>query len=366
MRISPGDLASSRHEPTIAELKAALALSQLAAVLEQILNGKDSDGTPEWQARMHRAIYRVLIAGAALAGAYNEPIFVAKSQPDLKLTPGEFPTFLSEEQLRFLKGFTVCDIDATPEEEDAVFGPLGAWLLETILSDREGREAMDKRFRGGYGRARYCRNIFPHCPVRPVNGSSHSDSHFVVWEVMQILWALEHIHDAVSRWGSHSGADETSATSALAVFFTVFHAEKIDPRQTCPDAQLACVPLNETTVYSLENGRTASGKSVAVFFSQLHGLPGRPAWAPTPDGPLTLKFFAYFLRQYLGLRALPRRYADFLRCISIFSHDDGEPYTGRGQEISESTADFLDGSEVFATFDGPTGQRTAGIWSWTY
>jgi hypothetical protein len=309
---------------------------------------------------MHKAIYRVLIAGARLAGAYNEPIFAAKSQPDLELTPGEFPTRLSEKQLKFLKGFTVCDMDATPEAKGAVFGPLGAWLLETILSDKEGREAMDKRFREGYGRARYCRNNFPDCPVRPVDGNSHADSHFVVWEVMQIVWALEHIHEIVFRGETLFRGAGTGATSALAVFFSVFHAEKVDQHRNyfdepVPEARLACVPQEETTVYCLENARVARGKSVAVFFSQLHGLSGRPeVWAPTPDGPLTLKFFTYFLRRYLGLRVLPRHYAEFLQCIGVFSNDGGhgrKPYCGGGQAITQKTADFLDGSEIVTRVD---------------
>jgi hypothetical protein len=354
--ISPGDFASSRQQPTMTELKAARALSLLVEVLDRILNKGAFDGTPEWQVRMHKAIYRVLIAGAGLASAYNEPIFAAKSQPELELTHDQFPTHLSEKQLKFLKGFTVCDMNATPEAEEAVFGPLGAWLLETILSDQEGREAMDKRFKKGYGRARYCRSNFPNCPVRPVDGNSHADSHFVLWEVMQMLWALEHIHDVVFRGETLFGGPGTGATSALAVFFSVFHAEKVDQHLNhfnAPvlEARLACVPQEETTVYRLENARIASGKSVAVFFSQLHGLSGQPeVWAPTPDGPLTLKFFTCFLRRYLGLRVLPRPYAEFLHCIEIFSNDGGygrKPYCGRrGQAITRRTADFLDGSEI--------------------
>jgi hypothetical protein len=67
--ISPGDFASSRQQPTMTELKAARALSLLVEVLDRILNKGAFDGTPEWQVRMHKAIYRVLIAGAGLAGA---------------------------------------------------------------------------------------------------------------------------------------------------------------------------------------------------------------------------------------------------------------------------------------------------------
>lgn len=347
MGLSPGDLASSCRGPIMAELKAALALSRLVVVLEHIFHEKGSDGTADWQTRIHKAIYRVIIAGAALAGAYNEPIFAAKSQPNLKLAPGMFPTCLSAEQLEFLKGFTVCDMDATPEAEEAVFGPLSAWLLEIILSDQKGREAMAERFREGYGRARYCQDNHD-CPVRSMNGGGHSDSHLVVWEIMQMLWALERIHDVVFRGESVFRESGTSARSALAVFFGVFHVEKVAQRQyyfddVVPEARLACATGEETTVYRLDNGKIASGKSVAIFFSQLHGLSGWPeVLGPTSHGPLTLKFFTYFLRRHFGLRILPGPYAQFLRCPQIFSHDDirgREPYNGR-------TADFLDGSEV--------------------
>jgi hypothetical protein len=64
---------------------------------------------------------------------------------------------------------------------------------------------------------------------------------------------------------------------------------------------------------------------------------------------LTLKFFTYFLRRYLGLRVLPRHYAEFLQCIGIFSNDGG--HGGGGQAITRRTDDFLDGSEIVTRVD---------------
>ncbi|KAK3902420.1 hypothetical protein C8A05DRAFT_33899 [Staphylotrichum tortipilum] len=56
----------------------------------------------------------------------------------------------------FLLQFAVCDLDATLEAQDAVFGPISDWLLESILSDGAARAAMADRFERGDRRAGFC------------------------------------------------------------------------------------------------------------------------------------------------------------------------------------------------------------------
>jgi hypothetical protein len=141
---------------------------------------------------VHKAIYRVLVAGAALAGAYNEPMF--KVQPEPGLGDFDFRRGLntrvytpSPVALRFFEQFAVCNMNATPETEEAAFGPLASWLLETIMSDQEARKAMAARFESGRGRAWRCHHNRPNCPVSNLSGGDHSDAHLVVWEVMQMV-----------------------------------------------------------------------------------------------------------------------------------------------------------------------------------
>lgn len=55
------------------------------------MRGKYSDGSPEdpermveWRTGLHRAFYRSLIVGAALAGIYQEPLRTIEESEDLK------------------------------------------------------------------------------------------------------------------------------------------------------------------------------------------------------------------------------------------------------------------------------------------
>ena len=144
----------------------------------------------------------MIIAAAAVAEAYHEPIFAARRlRPDLEfLIPARSPEpdwidrrrpyrEHRDTEYRFLEQFAVYNLAAMPGTEEDIFGPFGAWLLDEIMADREGREAMAKRFRGGYGRATRCL-ADPDCPVdHRITGCEHSDAHLVAWEVAQMLWA---------------------------------------------------------------------------------------------------------------------------------------------------------------------------------
>ncbi|KAL2173894.1 uncharacterized protein P884DRAFT_210409 [Thermothelomyces heterothallicus CBS 202.75] len=418
LRFSPGELSRSRRRPTIPELQAALALSRLVSVLELAIR-RTNPFTPgvtflrwlpdyplvvkgrEWQARVHKAIYRVLISAAALAGAYIEPLFAAKSRPGLELTVTSTTRGqLSERQLEFLEQFAVCNMNPAPAAEEDVFGTLGSWLLETILSDRRGREAMAKRFDEGYGRALYCKNRVS-CPVTAVEGGNHSDAHFVAWEIMQMLWVREHLSRSVSRQRpAHDAgngpfsADKnredrsgTASTAARAVFFGVFQTEEVDSGDLDPEgapnpfARLAYIPAQDATRYELEpidHNRenmlrpvNVWGSSTAIFFPWIRGCSGRPNWnlhdnnqaAGSPVAPLANKFFEYFLRRHLGLRLLSSSfdnstdpsYLAFLGSLAIFAHDDvlvREPYKGPNASVI-SDASYLDGTELLTKSDPP-------------
>ncbi|KAJ4359030.1 hypothetical protein N0V85_009487 [Neurospora sp. IMI 360204] len=107
----PGDFSINHGgAPTVSELKAARALYHLARALSVAFchhnaylherrvfkDGSQTSGPPErtpekpsrmpeWSARVHKAIYRTMIAGAALAGIYNEPLFKAKTHSDARI-----------------------------------------------------------------------------------------------------------------------------------------------------------------------------------------------------------------------------------------------------------------------------------------
>ncbi|GAB1312678.1 F-box domain-containing protein [Madurella fahalii] len=391
--LTPNALSGSPLVPTVSELKAALALSDLAAAQEVVFyvqhTALPADWAPpeigmvlpeepsrmlEWSRHVHKAIYRVFIAGAALAGAYTEPLFKASPELGLELVRDRDP--LSRAQLNFLEQYAVCNMAASPEAEEAVFGAFGAWLFESILSDKNGREAMAYRFRSGYGRARRCQNL-KRCPLRLVDGGSHSDAHFVVWEVMKMVWAFDHAVDAkhaITRaaaapdpWSPASPASSVSpASSAFPARYESQAEEGCDNAfRTALVALFGVFRAEESTPI---DQNVSTRRSATTFFDWIYTRSGRPnCIRATGDlvAPLTFKFFEYFLRRCLGLRFLPNAFHNatfdgeifngFATHSNIFGLDDDEDgeacYAGPDITVQDlSRADFLDGSEILTSF----------------
>jgi len=384
--------------PTRPELKAVRELYQLSYSIASALDThvvdypKDMQGRPrefeksrrmpEWFARVDQTVYRLLILGAALSGAYQEPFFKAREHPNParrglreRLENHQSSGFWQDD-LAFLVEFTVYDLEASPDAQETLFGPVAEWLLDNILSDRESRAAMSKRFEQRCGRALLCLSR-ANCPVTVMaDGSgSHSDAHFVLLELMRMLWLFHHtrnmidfgqlFEDDVDSEDSYSDW-QFPFPSAVAVFPGVFRACEVklpfvvvgknrrlmlDARPAVPRAGEKSPPEGAASV--LDFARSIFDGSVLV---------NRVAVGESVP-PLEVKFFEHFLRRHLQLRfssfffdetsarfEMPT-YAAFTDSVAIFAHDDVEnrsPYTDR--EFVLHVADFLDGSEVVDSF----------------
>jgi hypothetical protein len=434
-RITPHELQQQRQQPTLPELRAAFGLHRLARVIATCLcsqdlrypddrpggdfgrgpPAEDPARMPEWTARVSHAVFRLLIVGAALAGAYNEPLFKALKHPDSVIQDlarrvprdysehcGEGVKGLGQKEMAFLLQFAVCDLDATLEAQDAVFGPIAEWILESILSDKESRQAMADRFEQRRGRATFCLDREEweeehHCPVGLLTDGrgTHSDAHLVVWELMKMFWLVAKVHPysgnsvldrCIGLYGDlldrHTprppsttqrvDADERNQgplESAVAVFFGMFRAEETlltaRPLEGPPKTLITHPAVRETKEDGHGDGKLPCSMSVAVFFEHLFNLSGRPnhieAWRFLVP-PLELKFFEYFLHRHVGLcfnsevfeeddggDNFDLSYEEFVSTATIFSHDDVESrcamYGGRLH-----CADFLDGSEMLIKF----------------
>ncbi len=273
-RISPCKLQQQRQQPTLSELRAAFGLYRLSRAFATSIYPHDEpllplswwdppehpDRIAEWIACVSHAMFRLLILGAALAGAYKEPLLKALEHPDpevkalLQRVPQHYSDAdwrgvesLGQKEMAFLLQFAVCDLGATLEAQDAVFGPIAEWLLDSILSDKESRQAMADRFERGYGRAEFCLSRDEDdgpCPARllPDGRGSHSDAHLVVWELMKMFWLAEEVRPhglqgskldrrAPRSPSTHNGglANENNrdpVESVVAVFFGMFRAEE--------------------------------------------------------------------------------------------------------------------------------------------
>jgi hypothetical protein len=412
--ISPGHL-NGPERPALSELKAAFNLHRLSRALAEAFCQRDlhypsdrshlvrnpsdktrrtpppeaADRVDEWTARVSQTIFRVLIVGAALAGTYWEPILAAHAHPDPEIkalsTTGIQWT---DKTFDFLLSFAAYDLEAPAEAQDALFAPLAEWLLADILGDQQARDAMAARFEKGVGRAEYCQSRdddWP-CPltaVVDVAGSSHSDAHLVVWELMKMFWVVEQIrpfygpeHAPVSRktpWDAPKpagvsqspsrpcdSAGEPPPPSAVAVFFGLWRAEHV-ALPTCPsfagdwDALMAYpvvpdpVKDDNPVLFLLDTAFLDSKR------------PNHFEW-DCPVAPLELKFFEYCFQRQLNLCFLEHAFQDdqvefldiqrkaFIECITVFCHDDVQ---NRRYGVIDD-GDFTDGSGMLTTWPPQT------------
>ncbi|CEJ90043.1 hypothetical protein VHEMI05852 [[Torrubiella] hemipterigena] len=379
--IDPSRFTSNAARPTARELGHVWLLHSLALGLEGTLRSPhgfddyhlpsgvnwDQQQTPgaeqperlaEWRVGFHRAAYRCLIAGAVLAYAYSEPLYQCGAQETV-----------NDEQSILLSGFPAYNIEASMEEQDAIFGPFADWLLENILANTAEVAAITDRFDKRQGRAWCCRDLQSDdedagsedelddgCPVQLKGRAgidSHAQAHYVAWEVMKMLWQQEHILLSMynSRFPHHKGQGSSEKSCIIAPFglFCCAHVDIITP------------PARYAPQLALDARDPNDSKRPMDIFSVLDII------GPKQDhlsqdavpAPLELQFFRYFLQKHLGLSFwedffdTESRYAiedgqnwtEFMKCLQLFALDD-VPNRWPSKGLSTAAgADFIDGTE---------------------
>ncbi|KAK3898231.1 hypothetical protein C8A05DRAFT_38190, partial [Staphylotrichum tortipilum] len=252
---------------------------------------EDEGAHAEWTARPHRPIYRTLIAAAALAGAYQEPIFAARERPDMQfLVPGSASetddrvTKLNASNCYrgydFLQQFAVCN------------------TVTTLEADDEAREAMARRFRESTRTPTW----------------SPGRSQRVIADSGGV--SRECPHAATAASGERPRAD------CQAVLFGVCNTEDIyfppsgygrPASLGQPEVRLSYVPLKAAEKYEDEGGMLLWVSTAAIYCRRVKECSDQPNSGCAAGGdrnsslpPLELKFFDYFARRYLGLRHLSR------------------------------------------------------------
>ncbi|KAK8066567.1 hypothetical protein PG997_013314 [Apiospora hydei] len=247
-QLPPADLQLddiSAQPLSLEELPRILDLDHCVHALEVSIRHKDDfdlhenclpespEGMPEWSTRLRKAIYRSFVLGAALSRAYRDPFF-----DDTEKWRGMEEQDYSREDYRYLEGFAAYSMQPTPEAEHATFGPVADWLVGRILSDDAGRRAHSSAFEQKEGRAACCNDLIDPeswdsdadrpCPLPKRESCQHSDSHFIAWEVMQVLWVSCHIQS----WPAYSRACcDTSPVDRSR------HEEEGEPQDLDPDPQ---------------------------------------------------------------------------------------------------------------------------------
>ncbi len=378
----------------------ALDMTGVKLSLDDFLGRPDLDATRT--VPMRKAIYRILIVGASLAGAYSEPLFRAQEEGIDTDWPKILTASIENKQLDFLEKFALYNINSSVKENETVFSSVAEWLLQSILMDTKGRTAMAQRFDEGVGRALACQNRRD-CPVRLTGSGTggddapDSDSHFVVWQVMQMIWVALHIEQSVFRpfkseaFGPDNPAyvgqnvirgpleqDEGHYRRMPAVFYGVFEVEmvtvpKLIARRQEPmimaDSMGTAAQAGDSTQRTVSYIQDSLSEELPVRFllAKLFRLSKKPNHVRmgntahgNPVAPLTSKFFEYFLQHFLGVRYshawedAPGNGIQFLAGLSLFTDDDPKYFhLGPGESIYD--AYFLDGSEFLSGVD--TSQR---------
>jgi hypothetical protein len=332
---------------------------------------------PEWREGVHRGIYRTLLAGAVLSGAYNEPFFKAEEAKgngggSTALANVGQSCILSAAELNYFEGFAAYNVASTADAEEAMFGPLGIWLVGDALA-KDGRESCADHFANGTGRAALCQGEDIRCPIgRATDGNvrlSHSDAHLALLAALRMFWLVVHIQAAVARLytpfdSSKFGAspwkwpardeqrevEEVAPVEVPVVFFGVFQAEVVYVSRNQKKPYLLAFPLRQqaTDEGAVWERTPTFAQNAGIHIRQtlrwIQYESGRPntfggsAYAP----PLLLKFFEYLLREHFEMQFREMAFTDlwgteqpFLEFIDSFKLFALEDVEDRGTGISD-------------------------------
>lgn len=336
----------------------------------------------EWRLNMHKAIYRSIITGAALAGVYQKPFTEALAREDLRLkTNHEYPR---QEHAEFLDSFPVLRFGMTVDEQDEAFGSYSQWLLGELCQDTEAKDSMEDRFASCYGRAMSCEARQHHepeagqedrreaCPVQLVAGASHSDAHATALGLMRLFWACHHVAEIFYadrlRAVAMANADSARQTCSLVVPWGRFSAWMVRFLRLTGH----CVGSYGEPAFATEQpegvGSAVDGSPWIMdrFSGMGNGdLDADERYPP----PVSAAFFLYFLRRHMKLAfhdqffhpdegaEIENNCLKFNESLAIFALDNVGERKAYYPEYADMgcfpTNGFLDGGDLLVKSDKP-------------
>ncbi|KAJ3497135.1 hypothetical protein NLG97_g2134 [Lecanicillium saksenae] len=359
-------LSSTVKPPIISELSAVWDLQRVASAIEYCIlsdekvlpEDRSPGGAPEdpkhmgeWQADIHKALYRSLILGAALAGVYQEPWHDRKpggiAEAILECT--EYGQ-TEEPEISFISDYPALQVITTLQQDSSLFSSLDQWLLDDILADSKARDDMAHRFQHNYGRAKEC--VGAECGLT-LASVTHSDAHLVIWELFKTYWATEQlIYCTTDTIGPEFDLSEANITPPKGVANVVLFQRFSPVRMSDP-----VLTTNFATAAYGDRIRVAMEEIVWRAAQPTHYEDGRLV------APLHTKFFEHFLRQHFDLRfhicffdtgdyTYPGGNSDLFDSLGLFARDDvlgrtsaGFGYYGdisllTGMEFIEQAGDY--------------------------
>lgn len=372
-------LSSQVRAPDVAELNTVWNIQRFSRAVERQFTtdtrmklprdrqGKENEGPEdtarmgEWRRGVRKTIYLTLIAGAALAGIYQEPLH-ALEENDEELGERVGGILLPQEPEEFAQTLTVLQTLTTLEQDMDVFSFLDQWLLRHLLNDRDALEEVAHRFRHGYGRAKTCPGT-AHCQVSLKGGHSHVEAHYIVWELMKMLWMAHKIHEILSQnevvqRGKDGDVDGDVADG---------RAPAPPPSRGCavvvPMRYFAAVSADVAGDLCVADPTTKSLSRAFELLEYVNSESGQPTHMEEglQVAPLWVKFFEHFLRRHFGLAFIVEFFdhyealrgvqpsgfeAALSRTLGLFALDDVAGRAGFAWTSDLCCADFLGGPEI--------------------
>ncbi|KAK4152838.1 hypothetical protein C8A00DRAFT_44180 [Chaetomidium leptoderma] len=318
------------RKPDIDELKQVRDLQHLARCVEhmyfrgyhrdQMHFSEDYDGLSDEErnrmgSRFHRAMYRVLFAGAALTRAYLEPLILAPVQGP----PGLLDRLINlgwdetqdvgrpaQKDIEYLERFPVYDIEGGQEKWEPAFGDLASWLLDDIETTFTKVEPP---------------SLYP-----PMGTRMGAEELGRLQEVNFFLAAYGHMMDKLfNEFLSHPDRDHGSESGRMPPPFSgrvrkvsvamlgIFRPEEVSMPERVEDSS-SCYLINEPLVLKEQGTPTSQDRQVLDCVSPwtadvrwvleiVHRLSGRPNLRngfPSPPPPL--RFIEFVLAEFFKAR----------------------------------------------------------------
>ncbi|KAH3270084.1 hypothetical protein KXV64_002598 [Aspergillus fumigatus] len=337
------------RKPSISEFQQVRDLEHLAKCAEQIfveegrglkdeIRNDQPDGATlwvRWRERFHSSIYRVLLAGAILSRAYQEPMYFAAEWG--------LPNFLE----KYVEALASGGMSGEPRV-DAFMEASG--LLEIFFVQQGKTRAHQSNLH------EQTTAILP--PFAAPQALSRSEAAVVFVELGQLFFALEvltGIQDRQPIIVNGDGSDEHGRTriapdllykparTTPVLLFGTFFPEYISMPAKAADAvdsHLVATPLSRTSL-------TRSGvgfQHIYQFLYDLYQMAGRDNEfsSQNPARYPHHQFFEYMFREYLGLQFVDREfdchYDEFMGDGFIFAERDDLLAASDFIETSDMTA----------------------------
>ncbi|CEJ89974.1 hypothetical protein VHEMI05788 [[Torrubiella] hemipterigena] len=352
-------LESEHRSPNGTELVALYDAHELALAIAARLTRDNNDyyfddsmrkDLTDRQPAIHRAIYRSFIVSSSLAGIYMEPVMEALRSSDAEIQAILSAERLSHRQLDFLEQYPAYKDKTSAKDNHELFGTLGDWLLDNILSQGALREDMERSFTLGIGYGKGCQarnqqNWEPEyyedwdlpspCPVK-LSGDeyTHADAHLVALELVRTFWVCRKMLDMGWCWDTRPDDQAETGTYSLLAPFGWFGAARMALSMHTAGQDSVPVPRIHVDAYSPGGKGDMIGDGLwksLVNFDIYYELDDEIVYV----APLLFKLFHFFLRRHLQ--------SDFK--TDFFRHEDGG-------EVYAYLDSFMDNLEIFATDDG--------------